>query len=390
MNAVTSSAQFASFLDAMPDAVIGVDGAGLILLVNSHAESLFGYERSEMVGQRVELLVPSSFGEAHLRIGASDLADRPVRARMQAAARRKVGSEFAAEISVAPLQLDGRSVLMAIVRDVTERRRDVVKFRGVVEAADDAAVGIDSRGHIALVNPQAEALFGYAYGELIDQPVDTLVPQVSRDFPAQRHSKHIGDDANRQIGAGTPLAGRRKDGSEFPVEISLSTIDTKEGPLLSAAIRDASDRVETRREHALSEIQNERDLMESRLHQSHRLESLGQLAGGVAHDFNNLLAAILNYVGFVSEEIAKEIDLRPAGKRERLEATLRDVSQIGAAAERAARLTHQLLAFARREVRNLEVLDINAIVGDGETLLRRFIGRQEELTTLCPGSHNSG
>src|ERR1700694_1209729 len=184
MNAVTSSAQFASLLDAMPDAVIGVDEAGLILLVNSHTESLFGYERSEMVGQRVELLVPSSFREVHLRIGAPNFADPPVRARMQAAARRKGGSEFAAEISVAPTQLDGRSMLLALVRDVTARRRDVVKFRGVVEAADDAAVGVDPGGNIALANPQAEKLFGYVHGELIDQPIDALVPQTSRGVPA--------------------------------------------------------------------------------------------------------------------------------------------------------------------------------------------------------------
>jgi PAS domain S-box-containing protein len=381
MSAVADGAQFAVFLDAMPDAIIGVDDEGLILLVNVHAESLFGYKHDELIGQRVEVLVPSSLGEAHLRIGTTTSPDSPTRARMQTAARRKGGSEFAAEISLAASRLDGDSMLLAIVRDVTERRRDTVKFRGVVESADDAAVGVDPAGNIALANPQAEKLFGYVHGELIDQPVDTLVPQVSRDPVVRRRRRHIGDESNRQIGAGTPLAGKRKDGSEFPVEISLSAIDTKEGPLLSAAIRDASDRVETRREYARSALQNKRDLMESQLHQSHRLESLGQLAGGVAHDFNNLLAAILNYVSFVSEEIAKEIEVRPHTERARLDAVLSDVTQIGSAAERAARLTHQLLAFARREVRNLEVLDINAVVGEVETLLRRTIGEHVTLIT---------
>ncbi|HWW09225.1 MAG TPA: PAS domain S-box protein [Candidatus Acidoferrales bacterium] len=381
MGAVAGGARFAVILDAMPDAIIGVDDEGLIVLVNVHAESLFGYKHHELIGQRVEVLVPSSLAEAHLRIGTTTSPDSPIRARMQTAARRKGGSEFAAEISLAASQLDGDSVLLAIVRDVTVRQRDTVKFRGVVESADDAAVGVDPGGNIALANPQAEKLFGYVHGELIDQPVDTLVPQVARDTVVRRRRKPNGDEANRQIGAGTPLAGRRKDGTEFPVEISLSAIDTKEGPLVSAAIRDASDRVETRREQARSTLQNKRDLMESQLHQSHRLESLGQLAGGVAHDFNNLLAAILNYVGFVSEEIAKEIEVRPHTERARLDAVLSDVSQIGAAAERAARLTHQLLAFARREVRNLEVLDINAVVGEVETLLRRTLGEHVELTT---------
>jgi signal transduction histidine kinase/CheY-like chemotaxis protein len=147
------------------------------------------------------------------------------------------------------------------------------------------------------------------------------------------------------------------------------------------AIRDASDRTVLQREQDRADVQRARDVLETRLHQSHRLESLGQLAGGVAHDFNNLLAAILNYVTFVSVEIDAELETRPVDARGRLTAVLSDVAQIGAAAERAAGLTHQLLSFARREVRNLEVLDINDIVREVETLLRRTIGEQVTLVT---------
>ena len=128
-------------------------------------------------------------------------------------------------------------------------------------------------------------------------------------------------------------------------------------------------------------MQLSRDLLETRLHQSHRLESLGHLAGGIAHDFNNLLAAILNYVAFVSDEIGLELEARPVDARARLTAVLSDVAQIGAAAERAAGLTHQLLSFARREVRHLEVLDIDDIVGEVETLLRRTLGEHVTLVT---------
>jgi PAS domain S-box-containing protein len=384
MSTVASATQFSAFLEVMPDAIICVDSEGAILLVNSHAESLFGYERGELIGQPVELVMKGSIPVTHTQDGASNtssLPSWPMGAVMRVAARRKGGSEFPAEISLASSQLDGCLVVSGIVRDVTERKRSEVKFRGVVEAGDDAAVGVDSGGLIALVNTQAEELFGYKRTELIDQPVDLIVPQAAPDIPAEHGSRHRADEVNLQVGTGTPLAGRRKDGSEFPAEISLSAIDTKEGPLVSASIRDASDRVETRREHERLEAQNERDILESQLHQSHRLESLGQLAGGVAHDFNNLLAAILNYVGFVTEEITTEIEGRPADERVRLTAVLSDVSQISAAAERAARLTHQLLAFARREVRNLEVLDINAIITEVETLLRRTIGEDVVLTT---------
>jgi PAS domain S-box-containing protein len=247
--------------------------------------------------------------------------------------------------------------------------------------ADDAEIGIDKSGLIALVNPEAEELFGYTQRELIDKPLDLLVPKASRRSPGGHRPRKVKGQPNVQLTKATPLDGRRKDGSEFPLEISLSAVDTKEGPLLSAAIRDASEQSQTKREQDRAEVQSGRDLIESRLHQTHRLESLGQLAGGVAHDFNNLLAAILNYVAFVSDGLSAEIDTRPVGSIDRLTAILSDVGQIGAAAERAAALTHQLLAFARREVRNLEVLDINDVVRNVETLLRRTIGEHVQLIT---------
>ena len=381
--AASGKEQFAAFLEAVPGAIISVESEGTIVLVNSQAESLFGYQRAELVGKSFELLVPGAFRDDPPRQHTPDSRDpvsRWVGAVMELAGRRKDGSEFPAEISLASFRLDGRPVFSAAIRDATEHERRVATFLGVLESVDDAAIGVDPGGLIALVNPQAEDLFGFTRAELIDKPIELIVPQTAVD-PSQQGSRHEGEQLNRALGMGTPLAGKRKDGSEFPAEISLSSIDTAEGPLVSAAIRDASDRVEIRREQARSEAQSDRDILEAQLRQSHRLESLGELAGGVAHDFNNLLAAILNYVGFVSEEIANEIAARPEGEHVRLDAVLRDVSQIGAAAQRAARLTRQLLAFARREVRKPEILDIDAIVREVETLLRRTIGEHVELTT---------
>src|SRR3984957_18463108 len=153
--------------------------------------------------------------------------------------------------------------------------------------------------------------------------------------------------------------------------------------MVCAAIRDVTERVEAQRERDGLPAEPQRGRVERQLPQSHRLESLGQLAGGVAHDFNNLLAAILNYVSFVSEEIEKEIELRPPDESVRLHEVLSDVSQIGAAAERAASLTHQLLAFGRREVIKPKVLDFNAVVNEVDDLLRRTIGEHVELITRC-------
>ena len=376
--------QFLAFTEVCPDAIIIVDGTNAILLVNVRAASLFGYEPTDLIGKPVDLLIAGFPRDAETRKGASQLEAATERHTVKALnllAHRQDGSEFRAEVLVTAIRHGRGYVAMGSVRDISERFEDGARFRGVLEAGEDAAVGVDKSGRIALVNPEAEELFGYTRRELTDQPLDVLVPQTSRNKPSRHGARRVKGELNVQVAVGTPLEGRRKDGSAFPVEISLSAVETKEGPLVSASIRDASHRAETPREQDRAEVQSARDLIESRLHQTHRLESLGQLAGGVAHDFNNLLAAILNYVAFASEGISAEINTRPVGSSDRLTAVLSDVGQIGAAAERAAALTHQLLAFARREVRHPEVLDINSIVSDVETLLRRTIGEQVRLIT---------
>jgi PAS domain S-box-containing protein len=233
------------------------------------------------------------------------------------------------------------------------------------------------------VNTQAEALFGYERNQLIGRPVELLVPGAALNIHSPTPNPGFRDPRTRPDEAWIALAGRCADGSEFPAEVSLSSMETEEGLMVCAAIRDVTERVEAQHERDRMEAQLERDRLERQLHQSQRLESLGQLAGGVAHDFNNLLAVILNYVSFVDEEITAEIALRPSGESPHLSAVLDDVGQIGAAAERAARLTHQLLAFGRREVIKPEMIDFNAIVGEVEGLLHTTIGEHVTLITRC-------
>ena len=383
--ALSTDALFASFLEAVPDAIVGVDQKGSIVIVNTHAEKLFGYARGALIGQQVEILVPPSVRDhPQHRVGyISDPIPRPMGLGMELSARREDGTEFPAEIALASLRIEGRLLVLAAVRDITERKRAEAKFRSLLEAAPDAIVGVTPDGLIALVNTQAEALFGYERSQLIGRPVELLIPGAALDIHSRAPDPSFRTPQTRPDDSWIALAGRRADASEFPAEISLSSIETEEGLMVCAAIRDVTERVEAQHERDRLEAQLERDRLERQLHQSQRLESLGQLAGGVAHDFNNLLAAILNYSTFVSEEIIKEIEARPGEDATRLQAALDDVSQIGAAAERAARLTHQLLAFGRREVIKPEIIDFNAIVGAVDELLRRTIGEHVELITRC-------
>ena len=374
-----------ALLDAAPDAIVAVAADGTMILVNAQAERLFGYPRAELLGRNVEMLVPEAaraHHPEHRRRYLGDRRSRPMGAGMQLAARRRDGSQFPADISLSSIDTDDGPVVVAAVRDVTDRIRAEQMFRGVLEAAPDALVGIARTGEITLVNAQAERLFGYAREELIGREIEILVPGHARSVHPQHRTRYFARPAQRPMGAGMQLAARRKDGSEFPVEISLSALDTEDGMVVLSAIRDVTDRLEMQAARERLAEQAERERMETRLQQSQRLESLGQLAGGVAHDFNNLLAVMLNYTTFVAEQIAEAAAADPSGA---WRDASHDIAQILRAGERATELTHQLLAFGRREVIRPRVTDLNVVIGEVQQLLRRTLGEHVQLhTDLAP------
>jgi PAS domain S-box-containing protein len=239
---------------------------------------------------------------------------------------------------------------------------------------------VDRHGRIALVNAQAERLFGYRRDELVGQPVEMLVPDAVKTAHQTHRARYTADPRPRPMGARIELAARRRDGSTFPVEISLSAINTDDGILVTAAVRDVTERLELRAERERLKSQAERANLERQLQQSQRLESLGQLAGGVAHDFNNLLAVISNYAAFIGEEVAKD------ASQVDFQSVRHDVEQIQRAAERAADLTHQLLAFARRDVVQIRPLNLNEVIARVEQLLIRTLGEHVVLKTdMAPG-----
>jgi PAS domain S-box-containing protein len=355
----------ASIVQSSHDSIVSTGLDGTVLTWNSGAERLYGYRAEEIVGRSGELVIPPERRpderEIIALVRAGGRLDRYRTQRL-----RKDGRIIAVSLTVSPVTDPATGAIVAvasIARDMSRRERAEAQVQAVIEAAPDALIGVGEDDRIEFVNSQAEQAFDYVRYRLLGQSGRLLLPD---GLPC-------GETDRGPI----PVMARRSDGTQFPAEVTCSELTTDDGPVICAAIRDITERLEAQAEQVRLQAEAERERMEAQLHRSQRLESLGQLAGGVAHDFNNLLAVILNYAAFVIEESGSpDADLGAIG---------RDGEQIRRAAERGSELTHQLLAFARREVIRPRVLDINRVITDVEQLLRRSLGEQVTLVTR-PGA----
>lgn len=238
-------ARFRDLLESTPDAIVMVNATGRIVLVNSQAERVFGYPRGQLLGQAIEVLLPQRYRSAHLGHRSGFFVQprtRTMGAGLELHGVRSDGSEFPVEISLSPLETEEGTMVMSAIRDITARKKADQKFRDLLESAPDAMVIVDRDGRIVLVNSQAVKLFGWAREELLGQQIELLVPTRHRGRHPQHRGGFFAEPRTRSMGAGLDLYGLRKDGTEFPVEISLSPLETEEGLFVSSAIRDVTER----------------------------------------------------------------------------------------------------------------------------------------------------
>lgn len=223
--------KFAQFLELVPDAIIVVNKENRIEMVNQLLEEMFGYSRKEILEQKLEFLIPhcqtQQTGEGREFSGL-----------------KKGGSEFPVEISCGPLATDHEKWAICIVHDTTTRKKLEAKYQSLLESAPDGIVVVDTNGIIVIVNTEVERLFNYTKKELIGQSVDVLVPNRFKESHVKDRNGYMANPHTRPMGAGRLLSGRKKNGVEFPVEISLSPLETEQGMLVTAIVRDITERRE--------------------------------------------------------------------------------------------------------------------------------------------------
>lgn len=221
----------------------------------------------------------------------------------------------------------------------------------LLDSATQAIVSIDRTGKIVLTNRRAHEMFGYSAEELLGAGIEILLPESKRSSHRGEREDYFARPRIRPMGIGMDLAGRRKDGKEFPVEVSLSYLEMPQGVFAIAFVSDISQRKE----------------LEDQLMHAQKMEAVGRLAGGVAHDFNNMLTVIAGYNRMILDELSPLDPLRGYAE------------EILKAADRAGALTNQLLAFSRRQIMKPRVINVNAVIEQTEKMLRRLIGEDIEL-----------
>jgi PAS domain S-box-containing protein len=304
--------RYRGLLEAAPDAMVVVNEGGEIVLLNLRAEHEFGYQRDELVGQAVTVLIPEGFAERLIsdetRSAAEALAQQ-IGTGIELSGRRKDGTTFPIELMLSPLDSPNGILVTAAIRDISVRKaaehhlaQMESRYRGLLEAAPDAMALVSMTGVIVLVNVETERHFGYRRDELVGQLLKTIIPDTSTILPEVRQ-RILGAIASNQeavgdeLGGATELRGLRKDGSEFSIEIAMSVLHGIEGPLVTVAIRDV-----TARKKADDQLRQ----TVAELHRSN--EELGQFAYIASHDLQEPLRMIASYTQLLSRRYKGKLD----------------------------------------------------------------------------------
>jgi PAS domain S-box-containing protein len=374
-NLAQMEGRYRGLLEAAPDAMVVVHQDGGIVLLNLQAEKEFGYRRDELLGQKVTNIIPAGFAERliadHLR-SAEDALAQQIGGGIELTGRRKDGSEFPIEIMLSPLESAEGTLVTAAIRDISVRKaaEKVLaqmegRYRGLLEAAPDAMAVVNQEGRIVLLNLQAEKEFGYHRDELLGQKVTNIIPEGFAERLIADGLRSAEDALAQQIGTGIELIARRKDRTEFPIELMLSPLESAEGTLVTAAIRD----ITTRKKAEADLLQKVDELNRSNV-------ELGQFAYIASHDLQEPLRMVASYTQLLSRRYKGKLDS--------------DADEFIAfavdGATRMQRLIQDLLAYSRVGTKGKELRETSSEETLGQAImnLRGAIQESGALVTHDP------
>ncbi|CAD5252789.1 MULTISPECIES: PAS domain S-box protein [unclassified Imperialibacter] len=347
-----------ALLETAPDAMVIVNNFGQIILVNAQTEHLFKYTRNELLGKEIETLIPSRFIKKHKphRDGFFNAPKtRSMGHGFDLYGRKKNGDEFPVEISLSPLKTEEGLFVSAAIRDTTESKKAEKRFRDLLESAPDAMIIVDNSGVIKVANLQTDKLFGYKRKELIGRRIEILMPDRFQKGHPGLMQHYFSNPKTREMGSGLELFGITKGGKEFPIEISLSPLETQEGLLVSAAIRDISDkkRMEKKLKEANFDLEAKVKQRTSQLERQNK--ELEQFAYIASHDLQEPLRTISSMTDLLAREYTGRLD---AQADQYLKYTT-DASQ------RMSDLIKGLLIYSRiGRIKSKKIVDCHQLVGD--------------------------
>lgn len=342
-----------SLIESAVEGIIVIDSEGLVQSFNPAAERLFGYSADEVLGRNVNLLMPSPDHEQHdryLRDYLETGRQKIIGIGREVAGRRKDGTTVPLHLSVGRMTIDGKPAFTGILHDLTRRaaietalRKSEERLRSIVESAVDGIIVIDERGLIQAFNASAERLFGYKPDEVLGRNVNMLMPSPDHEQHDGYLQRYLTTGFQRIIGIGREVTGLRKDGTTFPLHLSVGEMKTPEGRSFTGILHDLSDRV----------------VLEQRLAEQKALAKLGEMAAVVAHEVKNPIAGIRGALQVITSRM-------PEDQRDR-SILLDIITRLDA----LNRMVQDMLMFARPRALNREPIIVDGLMRETASMLER-------------------
>jgi two-component system sensor kinase FixL len=353
-----TSLRYFLIVESSPTASIMVGSDGVIQFVNAETEHMFGYRSEELIGQSIDILVPTRFREGHAALRACFFA-RPSKRAMGAGrdltAMRRDGTEFPVEIGLTPIEAKTGAVVLATIIDISDRKKSedalaqrAVELEAAVTGAVDGIIMIDGKGIIQWLNPAAAALFGYDAIDIVGQNVSVLMPEPYRSEHDSYLRRYLRTGSAKIIGTGREVEGRRKDGSIFPMDLGVSVVPVPGKRLFAGFVHDLS----------------ERRRLEARMEQLHadRLEAIEGMAAALAHEVNQPLSASAVYLKAARRLLQLPPDARPSRVEDALDSAAEQIV-------RAGRIISNLREFVARGEPNKTGQSLHMLIRDAHELM---------------------